>query len=458
MSSTIMQSKPEDLDTVEKRSHFKIAIIGYGQQGTIITWQFAEAGFTINCFDSDQTKINMITKGKSPYTDVEKTRKLKDLMKTGRINITNDLQTAVSKADIILTTIPVKVDGKKKTDYNNIRSTFKQIGATIRQGAIVIVFSIMGIGATETEIKETLENSSGLKAGVEFGLAYSPILLMRQAGSESYSESVDLIAAFDKKSLSIGSTVLEIVYKKQVRPVEQVKMAEAIALFHTARRSVNSALTNELAIFCEKLDINYEEIAGILNGEAIEISGKPNFSDSRLVRETRLLLENAENASARLRISALAEDVNEDLIKHAIALVRDALSTCEKTLNRAKISMLGLTEQPETRRVSKGITKLAQMLETRGAKMRLYDPNLVVDELGDKRANYKHSLAEALDGSDCIVIAVNHEQFRKLNLKKTKLLMKMPAAIVDLVFAIEADKVEKEGFAYKGLGRGVSRK
>jgi nucleotide sugar dehydrogenase len=453
-----MQSKPDDLNTAEKRSRYNVTIVGCGTQGIFAACQFAEAGFTVVCFDSDQTKVNMISKGKSPFTDFEKTRKLKEFKKTGKISATNDLQMAISKADIIANTIQVKMDGKKKTEYSNVRNVFKQIGSHIRRGTIVVVLSAMGIGATETEIRDTLTNSSGFKTGTDFGLAYSPMLSAPKAGSEMHVDGVEFVAAFEKNSLSTASIVLENVFNKRLQQIEQVKAAEAAALFQMARRNVRLALTNELAILCERMELDYNEIAKFLSAIDVQNPIVSTFPDSRLTLETRLLLENAENASAKLRISTLAEEINHDSAKHVINLVKDALANCGKTLKRAKISLLGATERSDTREVSKEIIKLAQMLGARGAKIRLYDPYLAEDNLDDQQVNYKQRLEEALDGSDCLIIAMNHDQFKKLNLKKIKLLMKMPAAIVDLVSATEAEKVEKEGFTYRGLGRGVSRK
>jgi UDP-N-acetyl-D-mannosaminuronate dehydrogenase len=139
-------------------------------------------------------------------------------------------------------------------------------------------------------------------------------------------------------------------------------------------------------------------------------------------------------------------------------LAKDALANCGKTLKRAKISLLGATEKPDTKSPSKTIIRLAEMLEARGAKIRLYDQYLSEDDLSNEHVTYKRSLTEALEGVDCVMITTNHEQFKNLNLKKMKLLMKMPAAIIDFNFAMEPDKIEKEGFTYRGLGRGVWKK
>jgi UDP-N-acetyl-D-mannosaminuronate dehydrogenase len=101
------------------------------------------------------------------------------------------------------------------------------------------------------------------------------------------------------------------------------------------------------------------------------------------------------------------------------------------------------------------VKELAQVLTTRGCRITLYDPYFSEGDLADSQVRPKKSLAEAVEGSDCIVIIAQHDQFKRLNLAKLKLMMKRPSAIVDLEGIVEPGKVEKEGFIYRGLGRGV---
>jgi UDP-N-acetyl-D-mannosaminuronate dehydrogenase len=101
---------------------------------------------------------------------------------------------------------------------------------------------------------------------------------------------------------------------------------------------------------------------------------------------------------------------------------------------------------------------LVKLLEAKGAKVSIYDPLAVKNGPSEMARAFKRSLNEAVEGTDCITVLAEHEQFKHLNLKKLRTVMKMPAAIVDLTGAIELQKVEKEGFVYRGLGRGVEKK
>jgi UDP-N-acetyl-D-mannosaminuronate dehydrogenase len=98
---------------------------------------------------------------------------------------------------------------------------------------------------------------------------------------------------------------------------------------------------------------------------------------------------------------------------------------------------------------------LVNTLEGRGAKTSIYDPFFTDVETTETQVQYKKNLTEAIEGADCLLILTGHDQFKRLNLQKTKAMLKMPAAIVDLEGVFDSGKVEKEGFIYRGLGKGV---
>ncbi len=101
--------------------------------------------------------------------------KLKSNINKGQISVSNERKKAVSQSDVIVIAVGAKVDEQKKTDYSQVVSACKQVGAALHQGALVIYGGIAGFGFIEGTMKETLENTSGLKAGKDFGLAYNPV-------------------------------------------------------------------------------------------------------------------------------------------------------------------------------------------------------------------------------------------------------------------------------------------
>jgi len=191
---------------------------------------------------------------------------------------------------------------------------------------------------------------------------------------------------------------------------------------------------------------------GLLESDLQEMVFFPTIAEEDSRDGVYLLLESAENLTAKLRVIMSARQVNEKMVSHSVKLIQDALRNCGKTLRRARVALLG-TVKPKT-----AASIFVQMLERKGAKTSLYDPSLSKNEQGNMVRILKRSLNEAAEGTDCIVIMSEQDQFKRLNLKKLHAIMKTPAAIVDLTGTIEPQKVEKEGFIYRGLGRGAGKK
>jgi len=459
MSSSALHIKPEEIDTVEKRGKYVVSIIGCGQIGVFHACLFTEAGFKVKCVDADQTIVNTIVRGTAPFLKREIELKLKNYVKTGCLNATTDVTTAVSQSDVIAITIPVEIDEKKKADYSNMENACKRVGSGLRRGSLVIVMSTAGLGATEGLIKEILENTSGFKVGSDFGLAYSPIRSLNGQTLETLTNHERIVAATDESSLNSASTILETIAKNGVKKTGDIKTAEAATLFETVQQDVNIALAKEFALFCEKVGVDYLEVHKLAKIDGCSTLSLPIIVDENIQREPYLLLEDAEDLNLKFRIPAIAREINEEIIKHAINLIKDALRNCGKTLRRARISLLGISQVPNMKSPPKKLVKeLAKMLEARGAKISLYDPYFSGDELAEMQHIFDKNLNEVVEGVDCILILTAHEQFKRLNLKRLKIIMKMPAAIVDFEGIVEPDKVEKEGFIYRGLGRGVWKK
>ncbi|MGA3191542.1 MAG: nucleotide sugar dehydrogenase [Candidatus Bathyarchaeia archaeon] len=456
MSLPIMNAKPEDLNTVEKCGKYTVCIVGCGQVGLHHAALFAEAGFKVVCFDADQIVVNNVARGRTPFSQSETEAKIKEQVRKGRLTATSDIKKAVSPSDIIVFTIPVRTDGRKKPDYSNVEGVCKRIGSSLRLGSLVIFVKLAGIGIVEGTVKEALENSSGFRVGTDFGLAYSPFHGLSSQGQATTADRPRLVAATEGKSLNAASAVLALVSRGGLEKTANMKAAGAASLFQIQQKDVAVALANELALFCEKIGVDYFEANELLAGSVSSLLEPPVFSNENIQEEPYLLLADAENQNVKLRIPAIAREINEQIAKHVANLVKDALRSCGKTLRRSRVSLLGLSQMPNTRSHPKRIVKqIVQILTARGARIRLYDPYFSENELGDLKPLFKKNLTEALEAADCIVILTGHDQFKRLGLNKLKVMMKKPSAIVDLERVVEPAKAEKEGFIYRGLGRGV---
>jgi len=446
----------KDIETPEKRGKYTISVIGCGRMGLPTACLFAEAGFKVIGVDVDQHAVNMIKKGKAPFFEPGLDDLIKKHVKENRLTATNEAKEAASASDIVIFVVPTPIDEKKKPIYSHVEKACKDVGMGMRSGTIIIFESTVGPGTTETLVKETLENASGLKAGTDFALAYSPVHATSGRVLKDISNRPRVVGAVNERSLEVACLILSTVTKGEIVKVRNMRTAEAVKLFENVHRDVNLALTNELARFCERAGIDFIEAMEAANMHPPCHLLFPGMVGGHIPKDPYLLLEEAENVNARLRLIMLARKTNDEMLGHALRLARDALRQCGKTLMRATISVLGVSYRPNVKESRGSSTlELVNMLRRRGAKVRVYDPFFSFKELRELGYPAEETLTKTVEGTDCLIIAVGHEKFKKLNLEKIKFLVKKPAATVDMSHVINPAKAEKEGFVYRGVGRGL---
>jgi nucleotide sugar dehydrogenase len=446
----VLHLTPDEIDTSEKRGKYTVTLVGCGQRAVAQALAFAEAGFKVTCTDADQSAVKRLSKGNVHLGDRQTEAKLKAFTRKEQLNATSDMKAAISAADIIFLTVTSKLDKKKNVDTSEVEGVCKKVGAALQKGKLVVYAGTAGLGFVDGIVKETLEDTSGLKAVEDFGLAYCQL---PSAANGENQNLQPIVAANDKFSLNSAALVIEATTKNPVTKIPNVKVAELTVLFAAVRRDVELALTNELAMMCEAARLDYAETANLAeNGCKVALS--PSISEEANRNEAFLLLENAENLNMKLRIPATARQVNEDMVKHAAILIQDALRGGEKTLRRARVALLGTAES------GTAAALFGEMLQVKGAKVSRYDPRAVSgDRAGEEESvSLKKTLNETVEGADCVVILSGQEQLKRLNLKKLRALMKSPAALVDLAGTVEPAKAEKEGFIYRGLGKGTWKK
>jgi UDP-N-acetyl-D-mannosaminuronic acid dehydrogenase len=441
----VLNIKPEDFDAKEKRSKYTVSVVGCNQRGILWADAFAEAGFTVICTDADQSLVRKLGRGKTPFADQDGETKIKNYLSSGQLCTSSELKKTASESDIITFTLNVKVDDKKNADYSEVESVCKQIGASIRQGSLFIYSGTASLGCVGGLIKETLENTSGFKAGKDFALAYAPFNLIKNHTQKTLIDADFAFAATDELSVKSTMNVLKAI-SPNIKFVSEIKTLEFAALINAAKQEVEIALANELAVFSENANIDYFKASSLIGDENFY----PAILHGAGKSEVYLLNENAENLNVKLRLTALSMQINEDMIKHAVNLTQEALRGCGKPLRRARIAVLGSANlQSSTEVFIKSVT-------VKGAKVALYDP-LTKIERSDDMPVLKRSLNETVEGSDCVVILIGRDQFKRLNIKKMRTLMKTPAVLVDLVGLANPEVLEAEGFIYFGLGRGTGK-
>jgi nucleotide sugar dehydrogenase len=451
-----MKLARDGIDTPEKREKYTVSVVGCGRVGLPTACLFAEVGFKVIGVDSNRRIVDLLKKGKSSFTESQLRAFIEKQVKSSHFSATTNARKAASASDVIIINVPTPVDKKKKPDYSHIEKTCREVGMSLRSGSLIIFQSTMGPGITETLAKETLENASGLKAGVDFGLAYCPVRAIPRRTLEDITTRTRVVGAIDQQSLEAACLLLGTITKGETVKVRDIKTVEAVELFEKAYQDVNVALANELAHFCEKAGIDFVEACNAVSPNPHYCVQIPGIVEVHAPEDSLLLLEEAEAMNVKLRMLTLARKINDETLDHTLRLVRDALRSCQKPLRRAKISVFGVSSRLNMKEPRGSTTKkLVNMLKKRGVSVQVYDPFFSQKELSKMGYPAKATLTKTVEGADCIIIAVGHDRFRRLNLRRIKIFVKMPAAIVDIGHVVDPAKAEKEGFVYRGLGRGV---
>jgi nucleotide sugar dehydrogenase len=448
----VLNLKPQEIDSVEKRGKLNVCIVGCGQTGVLYVVAFADAGFKVTCTDADQSLLKRLARGRTSFSERELELKLRRYVRAGTLNTTSDLKNAVAQNDIIVLTNSVEIDEQRNSNFSAVKNNCKQVGSAMQRGVLVINAGMVGLGFTEAVVKETLENTSGFKVGQDFGLAYvNSQISEREAIVELVGNLELTVGADDKVSLDAASLVLSTLTKKCIRQTTNIKIAELATLFMHAKRNVSTALANELATLCESARIDYYEALKVMNLGLQESDYAPtiNAGDGKKLG-TYLLLDSAENLGVKLRLPELALKINEGMVRHLVNLTQKTLHNCGKTLRRSRIAILGASG-PGTSGEA-----FVKMLETKGTRINVYDPTVGKSEGSDLMRVLKRSLIEAVENCDCVVILTVEDQFKRLDLKSLRSIMKTPV-IVDLAAVFEPQIVESKGFIYRGLGRGFGK-
>lgn len=451
----------QDIDCFEKCKKYTVNIVDLDQVGLAHAYLFSDAGFKTIGTSTDPHTLKKLKESRTSYNLNAFYTELRKYTLDGGFVALPDHRKAASESNIIVITSQPILDKKRKPDYSPIEITCKDVGMGLKRGSLVIFVNTTGPGKIEGPLRIILEKTSGLQAGVEFYLACSPYNeyfhypLNTRAHSRKFYATTRVLGAYDSISQRTASLILRKITKSEVQAVSNIRTAEAINLFQQANRSVKLALANEFAYLCEELGIDLLET---LNNEEKDVGfdlPSPGGMRDLTRRDLDIFLAASENASTDLNLLSSAKKVHNKILDHAFHLIKDAVKACGKTLRRAKIGVLGVSQSRDVKEPPNDYIKcLVAFLKRKVGKVQVYDPYFSKKELIELGFE-ADKLSKVLEGSDCLVILVGHSKFTRLSLKRVKMLAHKSLAIVDLGHVIDPKKAEKNGFVYRGLGRGV---
>jgi UDP-N-acetyl-D-glucosamine dehydrogenase len=392
-----------------------VAIIGLGYVGLPLATAFAKAGFRTTGLDVDHRKVDAIVEGRSYIPDVPDDD-VAVHVQSGRLTATSDYN-VLSEVDAIFICVPTPYDAQRAPDLFCIRSASKGIEPRLKPGQLIVLQSTTYPGTTEEIVQPILEQS-GLKAGVDFYLAFSPERI--DPGNKQWSayNTPKVVGGLTPECTQLAVDLL-LQMGASVHPVSSTRTAEMTKLLENTFRAVNIALVNELALLTERMGIDFWEVVEAAKTKPfgyMPFTPGPGVGGHCIPVDPYYLSWKAREYDYYTEFIELAGEVNQAMPYHVVDLVAQALSLCEKPLYGARVLVLGVAFKPDIDDARNSpAERVIELLLSRGAVVRYHDPYVPRFQVGDdvfhREAIVLESVSlteEEIAAADCAVIVTDH--------------------------------------------------
>lgn len=388
----------------------KIGVTGLGYVGLPLALEFAASGFQVRGIDVDPRKVKNLGKGRSHIEDVPD-RRIKEALRSGSFHATTDWG-ILAEMDAVIVCVPTPLRKTRDPDISYIVSALDQIAPRIRRGMLIVLESTSYPGTTEEVLLPRLQES-GLKAGTDFFLAFSPERV--DPGNKLYGirNTPKVVGGITP---ACGRVAVELYTQavEKVVPVSSARAAEMIKLLENTFRSVNIALVNEIALMCDRLGLDVWEIidaAGTKPFGFMRFYPGPGLGGHCIPIDPHYLSWKLRTLDYQARFIELAAEINGQMPHYVLSRVVDALNVRRKALRGSRILLVGVAYKKDTSDTRESPSlDLMRLLNERGARVRYHDPFVPSLGAGPHGPGGKSVplTASALRGYDCAVIVTNH--------------------------------------------------
>ncbi len=387
-----------------------VGVIGLGYVGLPLVIEFAKKGFAVFGFDIDEKKVNMLKAGKSYIKHID----LKDL-RGKKFIPTSDFR-KLKDVDCIIICVPTPLNKYREPDMTYVFNTAKTISQNMRKGQLIVLESTTYPGTTDEDVRKILEES-GLKAGKDFYLAFSPEREDPNNPNFKTKQIPKVVGGFDKESLEVAKTLYDQIVEKTV-PVSSTKVAEATKLLENIYRAVNIALVNELKILFDRMGIDIWEVIDAAKTKPFGFQAfypGPGIGGHCIPVDPFYLTWKAREYDFSTRFIELAGEINISMPYYVVQKTIEALNERGKSIKGAKILILGMAYKKDVddMRESPSLV-LYELFEKKGAIVDYNDPFFPEIPKLRKYEIHKKSITLTkanLKKYDCVVIATDHSEY-----------------------------------------------
>lgn len=401
------------LQKIQNRT-YTVGIIGLGYVGLPLMWTFHQKGMPVIGYDIDPAKITHLENGTS-YIKHLGTDMMQVLAKSDLCQATTDFSRLV-ESDAILLCVPTPLNLWREPDMSYVVQTTETVAKHLRKGQLVILESTTWPGTTEELMIPILEEASGLKAGVDFYVAYSPE--REDPGNPNFNTEriPKVVGGHGDEALQLALALYDVAIIQTV-PVRDTKTAEAVKLTENIFRSVNIALVNELKVVFHAMGIDVHEVIDAAATKPfgfMKFTPGPGLGGHCIPIDPFYLTWKAREYGLNTRFIELAGEVNTAMPRYVVEQVVKALNSQSKSVNGSKILLIGLAYKPDVDDMRESPTfAIMQILEEMGATIGYYDPHIPVIPPSREHEEYTDKKAidwdeESIRSFDTAVIVTDH--------------------------------------------------
>jgi len=398
------------LDRIHSRQA-SVGVIGLGYVGLPLAVEFAHAGFDVTGFDVDATKAAEINAGRSYIPDVCATD-VAAVVEAGRLKATTDMS-ALAEMDAIDICVPTPLRKTRDPDLSYVVLAVEAVAATLKAGQLIILESTTYPGTTDEVVQPMLE-AQGLRADVDFFLAFSPERV--DLGNQRFTTKniPKIVGGFGASSTEAAAALYEATVETVIR-VSSTRVAEMVKLLENTFRAVNIGLVNELALMCHKMDINVWEVIDAAKTKPfgfMPFYPGPGLGGHCIPIDPIYLSWKARQSGFECRFIELAGQVNSSMPGYVVERVAEALNSVRKPINGSRVHIVGVAYKRDVNDLRESpALDVIELLGKRGAELSYSDP-FVPEFCHGGHAMRSIDLAAALQSSpDCTVICTDHSVF-----------------------------------------------
>ncbi len=392
-----------------------IAIVGLGYVGLPLSLQFARSGCRVLGLDIDVKKTDAINAGRT-YIKHIAAEAVAEQRTAGRLEASTDFARA-REVDAIILCVPTPLNAFREPDLSYVLDTGRALAPHLHKGVLVVLESTTYPGTTDGELRTVLEAGSGLKAGVDFYLAFSPEREDPGNPDSKVATIPKVVGGYTPACLEKALALYGRAIQKLV-PVSSCRAAEATKLLENIFRSVNIALVNELKLVYGAMGIDIWEVIEAAKTKPfgyMPFYPGPGLGGHCIPIDPFYLTWKAREFGQHTRFIELAGEINTAMPDHVVKVAFEALNADGKAVKNARVLILGLAYKAnvDDDRESPSY-KLIEKFEALGAKVEYHDPFVPVIPLTREHAVYagRKSVAAVTSDYDLIVLSTGHEAYK----------------------------------------------